>query len=376
MKKSHKRLLILELFLLLVFFLNSFVYNFLNNYNILVFLIIIIFIFNIFLGLERDRHRQAKAIILEFSILILLFFFLYYLLGIIIGFAKTGNYLTFDGLKNFIFPIFCYTVLKEYLRYEILIKCENNKIILVLSCIIFIFLEMTNSIYYFDSSSRYNILVFIGLSFLPAVSNNIVCSYLSPKIGYKPLIYYSLILSLYSYIIPIVPDSNEYLSSVIKFLFPVLLGYRAYLVLKKQEDEETIDSREKSYSGTCLFATFVIIIITVYFTSGYFHYHAVAVASGSMQPNIYKGDVAIVEKINEDYKQLKKGQIIAYEYNNKIIVHRLVKIIEDNGKYYFYTKGDANQKQDNYVINENMVIGVVNHKIPYIGMPTVWFNSL
>ena len=54
----------------------------------------------------------------------------------------------------------------------------------------------------------------------------------------------------------------------------------------------------------------------------------------------------------------------------------MVNIIKDEDKYYFYTQGDANNNIDNFAVHENMIIGVVNLKIPYIGLPTVWLNEL
>ena len=60
----------------------------------------------------------------------------------------------------------------------------------------------------------------------------------------------------------------------------------------------------------------------------------------------------------------------------------LVKINSDtftvkvDNKYYFYTKGDANEIEDGYPITEDMIVGVVNVKVPYIGLPTVLLNEL
>ena len=51
------------------------------------------------------------------------------------------------------------------------------------------------------------------------------------------------------------------------------------------------------------------------------------------------------------------------------------KIVIDN-EPIFYTKGDANHDIDNYKITKDMIIGIVNVKIPYIGYPTVWVNEL
>ena len=94
-----------------------------------------------------------------------------------------------------------------------------------------------------------------------------------------------------------------------------------------------------------------------------------------MTPNILKGDVVIIDKKFEPSK-LKKGQVIAHQYESKIIVHRLVDIVKVGNEYYFYTQGDANNAIDNYIIYENMIVGTVNVKIPFIGYPTVWLNEL
>ena len=57
-------------------------------------------------------------------------------------------------------------------------------------------------------------------------------------------------------------------------------------------------------------------------------------------------------------------------------MHRVVNIISEKDEYYFYTKGDANNNDDNFAISEDMIIGIVNYKVPYIGLPTVWLNEL
>ena len=118
----------------------------------------------------------------------------------------------------------------------------------------------------------------------------------------------------------------------------------------------------------------LLVIFLVYITSGYFHYHAIVIASGSMEPYILKGDVVVIEKVNK--KDIQIGDVIAYKYDKRIIVHRLVKIIQVGDELYYYTKGDANYDIDNYKITEDMIIGIVNVRIPYIGYPTVWINEL
>ena len=81
----------------------------------------------------------------------------------------------------------------------------------------------------------------------------------------------------------------------------------------------------------------------------------------------------VIEKIDK-YDNLEIGEVLAYNYDGKIIVHRIINIIEEDGNYYFYTKGDNNNSEDNFAVYEDMIVGVVNIRLPFIGYPTVWFN--
>ena len=57
---------------------------------------------------------------------------------------------------------------------------------------------------------------------------------------------------------------------------------------------------------------------------------------------------------------------------NKVVVHRVTEINKDDGIYIFRTKGDNNKEEDNWVVTEANLIGLTNHKIPLIGLPSVW----
>ena len=91
-----------------------------------------------------------------------------------------------------------------------------------------------------------------------------------------------------------------------------------------------------------------------------------------MEPKISKGDVVVVDK---EFTNLKIGDILAYKYNGKVVVHRVYKIINTNEEYFIYTKGDANNDYDKYKITKDMFIGVVKFKVPLIGYPTVLLNE-
>lgn len=374
MKRGYKKLLLFEFFVLILVLLNSFLFKFLSQFTIILFFIGLLFLFKFIFGFEKDKHRYTKNVIIEIFIILLMFFIIFYLFGLIVGFVKNNSYLNFYGLSNIMIPIFITIILKEILRYEILMKASDNKLLIILSCILFIIFDLFNSFSLNDFSSKYNIFLFISLNLIPAISNNVVCTYLSIKSGYKPLIFYQIIIQLYSYILPIIPDVSEYILSLIGLLLPIIIGRKIYNDFRVENDEYIGRNYKKKDYLILGFSSFIVIFL-VYFCSGYFKYHVIAIASGSMHPYLNKGDLVVIEKINKDTK-LKKGMIIAYKYNGVTIIHRINRVVKINNEDIFYTKGDSNNEEDKYKVKKSMISGIVKGNIDYVGWPIVWLNEL
>ncbi len=371
MKKGYKRLLLFCLFLFIILLFNTFIFNIFNGYKISIFLLIILFIFNKIFIIEKDNHLYFKDVLIEIIIFVVGFFLIYYLLGFVVGLAKTGNYWTINSFKDIIIPLVLYIILREIFRYNMLLKSDNNMLCTVIVILLFILLDVTNTIYFTNFSTKINTFRFIALSLLPALSKNISYSIISKKMGYKGIIVFDLIFSLYLYLIPILPNVNEYLISIVYLVIPIIFAYRIikYFELKSNNALKS-DYHKIKIKG--LIIPLLIVIVLVYFYSGYFKYYAIAIATGSMEPNINKGDIVIVDQKAKKYK-LK--DVIAVKKDNVIIVHRLAKVVKISDSYFYYTKGDANNNMDDFVIEEDMIIGKVKFRLPFVGYPTVWFNE-
>ena len=372
MKKSYIKLIIFSFAFILFFLLNSLKFQFLNQTILNIILILLLGLTYFLFGFEKNRKRYWKDIVLEIIIVLISFFLMYYLLGILIGFAKTKNYLTITSFKKFIFPIVIYIILKEYLRYQLIMKASEEKKLIYLICIFFIALENTVPFSIHPLSFNQEMFLFLALTFIPSVTENILCTYLTLNFGYIPGIVYLLIIKLYFYILPLIPNPNEYIYSMVFFLLPVFVLFR---IKSWQQKDRTnpIEREQQNKSGLIYYLPALIItIVLVYFVSGYFKYYAIAIASNSMSPCFYKGDVVI---INQKYQNLNQGDIIAFKYEGTVIVHRIHQMIKTKNEYFIYTKGDANHNPDNYKITKDMILGVVKCKIPYIGKPTVLLNE-
>ena len=99
----------------------------------------------------------------------------------------------------------------------------------------------------------------------------------------------------------------------------------------------------------------------------------VVVVSGSMEPNLHKGDLLFLRGI--DPENIKVGDIIVFNAQGlpgwfhaptEPIVHRVIDKKYDNG-WFFLTKGDANQLPDAAWVPETRIFGLVVGRIPYIG---------
>lgn len=374
MKKSYQKILIFEIIVIFLLTLNIFIQSILNKYLIILFILILILIFKKIFGSEKIRKRYTKDLLMDVTITYMIFFILFYLFGLITGFYKTNNYLSLYGIKNFIIPTILIVVLKEYLRSLINTKYEDTKILYFVTFIMFIMLDIINLVNPLALKSGAGIFFFLAGTVLPAISNNIAANYIVKVSNYKINIYWLLVLSIYGYILPIIPDTGDYILSIIRILLPLVICGKVKSFFDKEQDGFIEREYNKKHIASLVISS-VIVLILVYFTCGHFRYYAIAIASGSMRPQIYKGDVVVVDQ-KFKVENIKNKQIIAYKHKGVVVVHRVVNVIKVENKYYFYTKGDANKDPDNYVVNENDIMGIVNIKIPYIGMPTIWFNKI
>ncbi len=106
------------------------------------------------------------------------------------------------------------------------------------------------------------------------------------------------------------------------------------------------------------------------------------VTSTSMYPTLGIGDLVIIEgvKINE----IKVGDIIIFKprYYSYPIIHRVVRIIETNGKIIIKTKGDNNLSVDPWDVTEDLILGRVIEingvplKVPFIGYLTLYLKEM
>lgn len=90
------------------------------------------------------------------------------------------------------------------------------------------------------------------------------------------------------------------------------------------------------------------------------------VTSGSMEPSIPTGSIAVVNS-NVKFEDVSIGDVIIFEYEQSRIIHRVVDEKVMNGERYLKTKGDANKRDDGFLTTKDNYYGVSVVHIPELG---------
>jgi signal peptidase len=146
---------------------------------------------------------------------------------------------------------------------------------------------------------------------------------------------------------------------------------------------------KRDYVQTMVMIFIAIIVVLIFWYGLSFIYGTgnpiLAVASESMEPILYKGDLILIEGIKSpDSIQVgtkdsnQPGDIIVFHEPNDpddLIVHRAVEKIENgDGTYSFKTWGDNNIARDWWEVPESSIVGkYLDIKIPWIGNIALFF---
>lgn len=293
---------------------------------------------------------------------------LYYMSGLHFGFYKT--FANASYIWKFVLPYAVVIVSSEIMRSIFLM--QKSKAVNVLTYVSFPVLDflMLSGNNLFHSYSQF--MDVIGMVIFPALTANVLYVYMSKKHGSLPCIAYKLPMTLYPYVIPYESQMSDSLTSFLKVLLPLLV---LFFISALYERRGFVVSRKVTAVQNVITVAFVAIMLgVVLLISCQFKHGLLVIATGSMAGELNVGDAIIYEQYDD--QPIIKGQVIVFKQDKSTIIHRVVNIEHINGEVRYYTQGDANENVDSGYITRADIIGVINLKIKYIGMPTIWIRSL
>ena len=209
-------------------------------------------------------------------------------------------------------------------------------------------------------------------AFLPIIATELLCSYLCLNAGLQPALIYKLIARLYPFVLPFLPNLGHFLYAVVALTLPALIFLLTRnLLLGNLKNQGRIKRRNRVIVAVPIVIAFVVVISLV---SGIFKYQIIAIASDSMIPTFERGDAVILEKCPA--VDIKEDDILIFKHEGIVVTHRVVRTRKNGNSRQFITRGDHNENEDPFVVEESQVVGRVLIINKFIGFPTVWLNEL
>jgi signal peptidase len=127
---------------------------------------------------------------------------------------------------------------------------------------------------------------------------------------------------------------------------------------------------------TGLLAGSVVILVAAYAALLAAGYKPVAVYSGSMQPTLDVGSLAVDRPV--DASKVRVGDVITFSdpyVKGRLVTHRVVKILTTPRGLAYRTKGDANAARDPWTIRLTGQVGRVSFGVPVAGYMLVYAHT-
>lgn len=333
-------------------------------------------LFLIFILLFRDKklirnyHKEFSQTVFIISII---YFIIYYILGLIIGYSYNVYSTSFIGILRNIIVIVVPLLFREEVRSRFLFL-NKKKFGIFFITLLFIVLELFSSTFFTYSNNEELFINFFSV-FLPIVLENILLTYLA-YIGIRSTVYAYFIPMLISrYFIPITLDVDWFFALLFQLILVVVIFYVSFNEYLWKEKRIYSYKTNKTNSVIYLFGV-VLIVSFGLFVAGVFKYRPVAILTYSMEPIFTRGDAVIVEKLDDEEKnKLKKGDIIQYQVDKTVVVHRIIKVKKEDNKKVYILKGDNNNAKDPKPVYMEQIMGKVLFSIPKVGYPSVWLSE-
>jgi signal peptidase len=211
---------------------------------------------------------------------------------------------------------------------------------------------------------------FFGSIYFPALSENVLASYLAFWGGPLPAIAYHGTLMAFRRFMPILPNLSWITQALVGTFVPAFGLVLSHHIFTGEASGFRRKNQETGSPFSWVF-TSAISVLMIWFSVGVFSYFPTVIVSGSMTPQICIGDVVIIKR--ESAEAINVGDVMQFKDDNIRIVHRVVEIEEEQtGRKVFWTKGDANKNRDVDPVMPEQVVGKVVYKIPKAG----WLSLL
>jgi signal peptidase len=320
---------------------------------------------------------KIRSSIIQLALMIGFFQVLLYVIGgLFSSFGQSPYSFTPTGIMANLIFVAAMLIGMELSRAWLINRLGKNHAFLALAFVALLYTLITIPFTQFTGFKlELGSITFLNSTFLPLLAENLLATFLALLAGPLPAIAYRGILQAFWWFCPILPDLPWMFKGLFGTALPIIgmVGLNIFYSTQANRGKPRKQAKEGFPTGWII--TTIIAVAIIWFSVGLFPFHPALVASGSMTPTMYAGDVVIIAKVPADI--IKTGDVIQFRVpENVTVMHRVIEIQEAEGSKSFITKGDANDEPDEEpVIPENLV-GKAIFTIPKVGWASIAVKQL
>lgn len=329
---------------------------------------------------QKSIFKTDRTLIIIATIIAVFQIFLSVFMAFFMGFGKNTLVWTPKAFAiNFPF------LLAPFLATEISRACfaqtvNRQKPTAVILLIGLFYALLTPTIPQYQSlTSALAITEFLIRTLIPTLATSLLATYLAYLGGFPANLVYMAVPAFFTWFSPILPKIRWQTQSILTVIATTvgLIALDAAVKPPPTAKERrkiriyNVHPTRKGKSQTVYWAvTALTAAIAIWSTTGLLGFTPAIIASGSMQPTLNPGDIAVVAATPA--KAIQVGDIIQYRtaQNQETIIHRVIYKYEAGSVTWFITQGDANKAPDN-PISERQVAGKVIFTIPKLGWVSI-----
>ncbi len=336
-------------------------------------------------GFNILSWRTRYNIILFAAIIGFLQVSIYFVSGLFYGFGLSPYVHSISGyIVNTLFfipPLMSRELFRSYIFKKSSRANVPCRFILYSIFLGLISLPLSNYRFLFSGMDKY-ILEFLGSQLVPNLVSSMFASYMVILGGPIASILYYLIITSITWYMPILPDLNWPVSSLINVAVS-LIGFafaENLSIVHHLRRAGLIDGSfrsRKEFIPRRFIITLILMITLIWGITGLLGVYPAVIISGSMNPALDMGDITIVKEVPPF--EISVGDIIQYQAGDgTTITHRVIDINSQEGTGYFITRGDANSVPDTpvYSMQVNGKVILILPKIGWIVIYMKMFISL
>lgn len=325
-------------------------------------------------GKQFENNKIKKDIKMYAAIAVLVYIIVNLISGLFITFGKNPYS---RNIVSFFINIWAFgtiIIAKEYIRNKLINNVyQKDKIkIAILISIIYIIIDFGIKKIVDSQITTYFVVNNFFQIIIPLTCKNILFSYIAIYSDWIASIIYELGVQSFSWISPILPNAPWVMTTIFESVIPIILILYIRFEKSKNDRFRTKEKIKNSEPKSIILFT-ICLILAIWFALGLFPIKPVAIATGSMEKELYMGDVAILKKCNAN--DVEVGDIIEYQMEGYTVIHRIIQKNQKNGRFVFITKGDNNNAEDRDPVTEEQLIGKVIFKIKYLGYPAIILHN-